>query len=183
MNIVYPHAISNSVGEKIIFSSIVKESGIDKVLLEAFLEPGCGPMMHTHFMQDESLTVVSGKMMYQTLGNKPKLLKEGETILFRSGTPHKFWNAGDDILKCTGWISPVNTVVYFLSALYNAQNNSGKAQPELFDGAFLLTKYSREYDLPEIPVFVKRMIMPVIYFLGRILNKYQHFQDAPKPSI
>lgn len=181
MKIHYPHSISNSLGERIVFKSLVNDSGIDKVLLEAFLEPGCGPAMHTHFKQDESLTVVSGAMMYQTLGDEPKALKAGETIVFNRGTPHKFWNSGNEILKCEGWISPVHSVVYFLSALYNAQNVPGKPQPETFDGAYLMTKYSKEYDMPEIPGFVKKVIMPLIYLTGKVLNKYQHFNDAPKP--
>lgn len=181
MKITYPFTIENCVGEKLVFVSVAKDKDQDKVLVEAYLEPGCGPMMHTHFKQDESLTVESGKMMYQILGAEPVALKKGETVLFKRGTPHKFWNAGEDILKCTGWISPVFSVVYFLAALYNAQNKSGKAQPESFDGAYLITRYSSEYDLPEIPAFVKKIILPITYFFGILLGKYKHFKDAPQP--
>ena len=56
--------------------------------------------MHVHFKQDESLTVVEGYMGYQTLGEEEKYAQKGETVTFHAGTPHKFWNAGDDILKC-----------------------------------------------------------------------------------
>ena len=181
MKIDYPHTISNCLGEKIVFKSITNDPDQDKVLLEAYLEPGSGPVMHTHFMQDESLTVVYGEMMYQTLGNEPKPLKTGETILFKRGTPHKFWNSGDGLLKCEGWISPVYSVVYFLTALYHAQNVSGQSRPEPFDGAYLLTKYAKEYDLPEVPALVKNVVMPLIYFTGNLLKKYPHFKDAPKP--
>lgn len=66
MKIIYPHSISNCLGEKIVFKALTNDSGIDKVMLEAYLEPGCGPAMHTHFRQDESLTVISGEMMYQS---------------------------------------------------------------------------------------------------------------------
>jgi len=92
-----------------------------------------------------------------------------------------FGNAGDEILNCKGWIKPANTIVFFLSALYAAQNKSGKAQPEAFDAAYLMTRYAKEYDLPEIAGFVKKIILPLTYPIGRMLGKYKKFEDAPEP--
>ena len=85
------------------------------------------------------------------------------------------------MLNCKGWVKPANTIVFFLSAIYAAQNKSGKAQPETFDSAYLLTRYAQEYDLPEIPKLVKKTILPLTYWLGRLLGKYKHFKDAPEP--
>ncbi len=177
----YPHTIENCVGEKIIFQQIEKTSKGDKVILKAFCDLGFGPTMHTHFKQDESLTVLSGKMGYQVLGEASKFAKEGETVIFKRGTPHKFWAEGDHQLQCSGWIEPVHSVVFFLSSLYEAQNKSGKGQPETFDGAYLMTRYASEYDLPEIPAFVKKTIIPFTYFTGQLLGKYAHFNEAPVP--
>ena len=181
MKITYPHTIENCLGEKIIFHSVQQEPDGDRVIVENFVTPGHGPVMHTHFLQDESLTVVSGKIGYQVLGEDLKYANEGETILFTRGTPHRFWNAGDVILNCKGWIKPANTIVFFLSALYAAQNKSGKAQPEKFDAAYLMTRYAKEYDLPEIPVFVKKTVIPLTYTIGKILGKYKKFEEAPEP--
>lgn len=181
MQISYPYVIENCLGEKIIFHAVQKEPDGDIVIVENFVTPGHGPLMHTHFLQDEALTVIKGKIGYQILGQEEQYAGEGETVLFKRGTPHRFWNAGEDILNCKGWIKPANTIVFFLSAIYAAQNKSGKAQPEIFDGAFLLTRYSKEYDLPEIPFFVKRTVIPLTYLLGRMLGKYKHFKDAPEP--
>jgi quercetin dioxygenase-like cupin family protein len=181
MKITYPHTIENCVGEKIIFHSVQQEPDGDRVVVENFVTPGHGPVMHTHFLQDESLTVVRGIIGYQVLGGNLQYVNEGETVLFKRGTPHRFWNAGDEILNCKGWVKPANTLVFFLSALYAAQNKSGKAQPETFDAAYLLTRYAKEYDLPEIPVFVKKTILPFTYTIGKILGKYKKFEDAPEP--
>jgi len=176
-----PHTIENCVGEKINFLSIETNQSDDKVLLEAFCNPGCGPIMHTHLRQDECLTVTSGKMGYQIPGQEPKFLIKGETALFKRGTPHKFWAEGKETLKLSGWISPVDNVIFYLSALYAAQNKSGKGQPETFDGAYLMTRYTAEYDIPEIPQFVKNIIMPFTCFIGSLLGKYKHFRNAPLP--
>jgi quercetin dioxygenase-like cupin family protein len=180
MSYTLPHTIENCIGEKLIFQSIEKSGNGEKVLVEAFCKPKAGPAMHTHFKQEEELTVISGKMGYQILGQEPNFAKAGETILFKRGTPHKFWADGNEPLHCKGWIQPANSIVFFLSAVYAAQNKSGKGEPEPFDGAYLLTKYSTEYDMPEIPSFVKKIIFPITVFIGQLLGKYKHFKDAPK---
>jgi len=181
MKFTYPHVIENCVGEKIIFKELQKEPDGDRLIVENYVTPGHGPVMHTHKLQDECLTVVKGKIGYQVLGQPEQYANVGETVLFKRGTPHRFWNAGEDVLHCAGWIKPANTIVFFLSSIYAAQNKSGKAQPEQFDGAYLLTRYSTEYDLPEIPVIVKKVIIPSTYYIGKMLGKYLHFKDAPEP--
>jgi len=181
MKFAYPHVIENCIGEKLIFKELQKEPDGDRLLVDNYVQPGHGPLMHTHWLQDESLTVVNGQIGYQVLGQPEQYAGEGETVLFKRGVPHRFWNAGEEILHCKGWIKPANTIVFFLSSIYAAQNKSGKAQPEQFDGAFLLTRYSTEYDLPGIPKFVKKVIIPLTYNIGKLMGKYKHFKDAPEP--
>lgn len=101
--------------------------------------------------------------------------------MFKRGVPHRFWNAGEEVLHCTGWVKPANTLVFFLSSVYAAQNKAYSERPETFDAAYLLTRYASEYDMAEMPTFVKRFIMPVTYYIGRLLGKYKHFKDAPAP--
>jgi quercetin dioxygenase-like cupin family protein len=182
MTINYPQTIENCVGEKLTFLKVQHEPDGDRVIVENYVQPGKGPLMHTHWLQDEELTVVTGRIGYQILGGPEQYAGEGESVLFKRGTPHRFWNAGEDILHCKGWIKPANTIVFFLTSIYAAQNKSGKGQPETFDGAYLMTRYASEYDLPEIPGFVKKAIMPATYQIGKLLGKYKHFEDAPKPA-
>lgn len=176
-----PHTIENSHGEKIIFQSIEPAEGGEKLLVESFCTPGSGPIMHTHFKQEEVLTVISGNLGYQILGQDPQYASPGETVVFRRGTPHKFWAVGNENLHMKGWIHPANTIIFFLSSVFAAQTKSGKGEPEAFDGAYLLTKYSSEYDMTEIPWFVKKVALPVTYLIGKLLGKYEHFRDAPAP--
>lgn len=181
MQIQYPHVIENVVGEKIVFQSVEPSPQGEKVLVDAYCKPGAGPAMHTHHQQEEELTVVSGRMGYQFFGQAVAYAGPGETVRFNRGTPHKFWAEGNESLHCKGWIQPAHSVVYFLSAVYAAQNKSGKAEPDPFDGAYLLTRYASEYDMPEIPAFVKKVIFPATCFVGKLLGKYTHFRDAPEP--
>ncbi len=180
-SIPLPHTIENHMGEKLIFKAIEVEDGVEKVLVENFVQPGAGPIMHTHFKQDESLTVVSGRLGVEVQGEAPQYYEEGDTATFLAGTPHRFWNAGDTVLNCVGYVKPANSIVFYLSALYDAINKSGKEQPAPFEGAYLMTRYKSEYDVPEIPGFVKSVIMPITVFLGKMLGKYKQFKNAPEP--
>ncbi|WP_132056081.1 cupin domain-containing protein [Pseudocnuella soli] len=177
-----PHTIQNVLGETLTFQALVQEPDGDKLLVENFVAPQSGPPMHTHYLQDEALTVVTGRIGYQVQGEAPKYAAPGETVVFKRGTPHRFWNAGTEVLHCTGWVKPANTLVYFLSAVYAAQNKTGTAQPEKFDAAYLLTRYASEYDMNDIPPFVRKVIIPLTYRIGKLLGKYDHFKDAPQPT-
>ena len=181
MNITYPHKIENSHGETLIFQEVSRRPDGDWVFIENFVAPGSGPPMHIHWQQDETLTVVTGKMGYQIAGQSEEFAGAGETVQFKSGVAHRFWNAGEETLHCKGWVSPANSIVFFLSAIYAAQNKSGKAQPEAFDAAYLLIRYASEYDMVSIPAFVRKVVMPLTYQVGRLLGKYKHFEGAPKP--
>jgi quercetin dioxygenase-like cupin family protein len=181
MKITYPHTIENCLGEKLIFHELQKEPDGDRLIGENYVAPGNGPVMHTHWLQDESLTVLKGKIGYQVQGQPEQFADEGETVFFKRGVPHRFWNAGQEVLHCKAWVKPANTFAFFITSIFAAQNKSGKAQPEMFDAAYLLKRYSAEYDMTEIPPFVKKVVIPFTYYTGRILGKYKHFKDAPEP--
>ena len=181
MNLTLPHTIENDLGEKLTFKEIVNEPDGEKLIVEAVCKPGSGPTMHVHYLQDEAITVVSGKLKYQILGQEPVNLFPGQTAVFLRNQAHRFWNDGDEDLHLEGWVKPPNTIVFFLSSLYAAQKKSGSHRPEPFDGAYLITRYKNEYDLPELPVFVKKFIMPATYQVGKLLGKYKKFEGAPKP--
>lgn len=181
MNYTYPHTISNCLGETLIFTSLQQEADGDRLLVENVVKPGIGPPMHTHYLQEEVLTVVRGRIGYQVSGEPPQFAGVGETVVFRPGVPHRFWNAGGEDLHCTGWVKPANTIVFFLSAIFAAQDKSGSGRPEAFDAAYLLTRYAAEYEMEDIPFFVKKVVLPLTYILGKLLGKYRHFTDAPKP--
>ncbi|RYY66061.1 MAG: cupin domain-containing protein [Chitinophagaceae bacterium] len=181
MNFQFPHTIQNCTGEKIIFQKIEHTPEGDMVTGESFCQPGSGPIMHTHFKQDEGMTVVSGIMGYQVAGQEPGFINPGQSMVFRRGVPHRFWAAGNEPLHCRAWIAPVNTIVFYLTAIYAAQNKSGSGKPEMFDAAYLLTRYASEYEIAGMPGFVKKVIVPLTYRLGKLLGKYKHFKNAPEP--
>lgn len=178
----YPHSIENKLGEKLCFIRRVQEPDGDKLEVENWVQPGAGPLMHVHWKQDESLTVISGKIGTEIPGEEPKYYGPGETVTFLRGTWHRFWNAGEDVLNCKGWIKPADNIEYFLGEIYKAIDAGKNHQPEPSAATFLMMKYKSEFDVAGIPGFVKKVIMPLQYFIGRITGAYKRFGNSP-PAV
>ncbi|WP_089684751.1 cupin domain-containing protein [Catalinimonas alkaloidigena] len=178
MKILLPHTIENTTGEKITFLRITVKDGVEYLEGENEVQPNAGPPMHVHYQQDESFTVMAGKLGYQTWGQEKKYAGPGETVLFKAGVPHKFWNAGPDLLHCTGYISPAGNLDYFLTQLFQSSKENG-GRPGIFDAAFLLNRYKSEFGLLEIPQVVQKTLFPGALLLGKLLGKYKKFKEAP----
>ncbi len=180
MQFQYPHTIASGGGDSIIFKRLVKDPAGDWLEIEAIVEPGAGPPMHIHHHQDESLTVVQGQMASQVQGEEPIYLNTGESITYKAGVAHKFWCVGTERLVCTGSINPAHNFEYFLSEIYKSMAANGGKQPGAFDAAWLLDRYRSEFDMLDIPGFVKKVIFPVALFLGKLQGKHRKFNRAPE---
>ena len=177
----YPHTIDNGAGESLTFVRRVQTPQGEMLEVENVVQPGVGPPMHVHHMQEEALTVVQGRIGYQRKGQEPQFAGVGESVAFKAGDVHRFWNAGDEELKCTGYICPPDNIEYFLKGIYEAQKKSGGERPDAWDAAFLTQRYRSEFAMDEIPAFVQRFVMPVMVVVGTLLGKYRKFKDAPPP--
>lgn len=136
--------------------------------------------MHVHYLQEEATQVVSGRLGYQTLGGEEQFAGPGELVVWPPGTAHRWWNAGETELRMTGWCAPPGNIEFFLGSLFASLKENG-GRPGPFDAAFLLTRYRTEYAMLEIPAFVRSVVMPVLYLVGRLLGKYERYRDAPEP--
>jgi quercetin dioxygenase-like cupin family protein len=177
----YPHTIENGAGERITFVRRVQDPAGDRLEAENLVKPGSGPPMHVHYHQEEALTIRHGRLGYQRPGEPPRYAGPGETIVFEPGEAHRFWNAGDEDLLCTGYVQPADNTEYFLAALFESQRESDGSRPSLFDAAFLTRRYRSEFHMSEIPAAVQRFVFPVLVAAGRLLGKYKKYADAPEP--
>lgn len=177
----YPHTIENGAGERLTFVRRVQDSTADRLEADNLVKPGSGPPMHVHYLQEEALTVEQGRIGYQRPGEPARFAGAGETVVFEPGEAHKFWNAGEEDLLCTGYIQPADNVEYFLTAMFESQRESGGSRPDTFEAAFLMRRYRSEFGMLEIPALVQRVVFPVLVLVGRLLGKYSKYADAPEP--
>ena len=177
----YPYTIDNGHGERLTFTGVTKGPDGERAGADGVAQPGAGPPMHVHQLQEEAVRVVRGRLGHQVRGGPPQFAGPGELVIWPAGTAHRWWNAANDELHTTGWCSPPGNIEFFLSALFAATKENGGTRPGQYDAAFLLTRYRTEFALTEVPLVVRRVVMPVIYLAGTLLGKYKKYKDAPAP--
>ena len=173
----YPHVIENGAGERLVF---LRKIG-NRLEGENLVKPGAGPPMHVHHLQDEGFTVQKGRIGYQRPGEPEAFAGPGESIVFKAGEPHRFWNAGETDLVCTAFVEPADNVEYLLTELFDSARRGNRGRPGIFEAAFLMRRYRSEFEMLEIPAAMKRFVFPVLVAIGTLLGKYRRYANAPEP--
>jgi mannose-6-phosphate isomerase-like protein (cupin superfamily) len=177
----YPHTIDNGGGERITFARSVAGASGERLEGDNVVEPGAGPPMHVHHHLDEVFRVEEGRIGYQRRGESPQFAGPGETIAFKAGEAHRFWNAGDVTLRCAASMEPADNAEYILTEIFASSKRRGGAGPNLFDFAFLARRYRSEYAASDVPALVQRFVFPVIVAIGTLLGRYERYADAREP--
>jgi quercetin dioxygenase-like cupin family protein len=177
----YPRTIDNGAGEELTFVGLRTDERGEYLEARNTVKPGSGPPMHVHRLQEESLTVERGTMGWQRQGDEEQVAREGETVTFAPGEMHRFWNAGDEDLVCTGYVRPPDNLEYFLTQIYASTRANGGKRPRFFDAAYLLSRYRSEFGMADIPAPVQRFVIPVVVAFGRALGRGKRFEGAPEP--
>lgn len=177
----YPHIIENGAGERLTFLRRVAGTAGDRLEGENVVTPGAGPPMHVHHLQEEGFTVQQGRIGYQRPGEPAQFAGPGETVVFKAGVPHRFWNASETDLRCTAYVEPADNAEYLLTELFDSTKRNGGTRPDPFDAAFLMTRYRSEFSMLEIPALAQQVLFPVLLAVGKLLGKYRRYADAPEP--
>ena len=177
----YPHTIDNGGGERLTFVALRRDDQGEYLEVRNSVDPGAGPPMHVHHLQEEGLTVEQGTIGYQRTGQAEQTAGPGESVSFPAGDGHRFWNAGDEELVCSGHIRPPDNVEYYLTEIFASMKRNGGERPGLFDAAYLSHRYRSEFETLEVPAPVRRLLFPVIAGVGRLLGWHRRFAGAPEP--
>ena len=90
-------SIENPVtGERLVFRQTSRETGGEAVVIETYVKPnGFVAAAHVHAAQEERFQVLRGSVGFK-VGGKKLVAGPGQRLTVPAGTPHKFWNAGDE---------------------------------------------------------------------------------------
>ncbi len=180
----YPRVIENGAGERLTFLGLRTGADGRRYLdVENCVAPGAGPPMHVHYLQQETITVQDGRAACRIAGGAERFLGPGETVTFEPGQMHRFWNAGDSDLRCTGWACPPHNFEYFLTEVFASMRRSGGGRPSPLDAAYLLGRYRTEFGMGEIPPPVRRLVFPLLRQVGRAIGRQRRYADAPAPVV
>lgn len=141
--------------------------------LEGSLPPrAAGPPMHVHFHEHEEGIVKAGTLGAQ-VGKEKTIVPTGGTAVLPVGLPHRWWNAGDDLLEFNGQVAPVVDLDRYLQAVFAIFNASSNGRPSIFHFAHVLWRHRKTQLVLGPPPAIQRMMLPVLLFLGHVLGKYR----------
>jgi len=160
-------------GEILRMHRVREANGQVILILEGALPPhSSGPPMHVHFQEHEQGRVVAGTLG-AIVGNKKITVQAGEPVDLPPGIPHRWWNAGEDLLEFNGRVVPVIDLDRYLQAIFAAVNASRSGRPSLFYLAHILRRHRQTQELKAVPVAIQKIVFPVVLLIGHILGKYR----------
>jgi len=158
-------------GEVLVMRRVRDAQGQVVLTLDGTLPPGTsGPPLHVHLHEDEKGTVKAGTLGAQ-IGTEKFVVPAGGTVVLPAGRPHRWWNAGDDLLEFSGHVVPVDLDRY-LQAMF-AVLNASDGRPPIFYLAHVLWRHRDTQLLSIPPPAIQRILLPVVLMIGRILGKYR----------
>ena len=118
--------------------------------LDGSLPPrASGPPLHVHFHEHEEGIVKAGTLGAQ-VGREKINVPPGGTAVLPAGVPHRWWNAGDDLLEFSGQVVPAVDLDRYLQAVFAVLNASSSGRPSIFHFAHVLWRH-RDTKLLSVP--------------------------------
>jgi quercetin dioxygenase-like cupin family protein len=157
-------------GEVVVFETIVGPNGFVAAA-------------HVHPMQEERFEIVAGTLGLR-VGGEEIVAGPGETLTIPAGTPHRFWNSGDEEVRFRCEVRPALQFEQLLETMF-ALAADGKTNRKGMPNPLRLAVIARAHfdvvRLPFPPAFVQRLGLALGAPLGRLLGYAPTYAPTGKP--
>ena len=157
-------------GERIIIRQSGAQTGGKLLAFDLYLPPGGHvPARHAHPAQQETFTVVEGRMRFR-LGGRTIIAQPGQTITIPTGVAHWFGNAGTQVAHARVEVRPalrMQELFETTEALGQASHERGGWLARLASLARIVLEYQREVAVPDVPAPLVRLALAPLAMLGR----------------
>ena len=166
--------IENPVtGERITFLATSSDTDGDAVVIETVVQPdGFVAAAHVHPSQSERFAVAEGTLGLMVDG-KELTLEAGDVAVVEAGTPHKFWNKGDQPVRFVCEVRPAlqfESLLETMFALAADGKTNRKGMPNPLRLAVIAKKHFDTVQLPFPPAWMQAAGLALGAPLGRLLG-------------
>jgi mannose-6-phosphate isomerase-like protein (cupin superfamily) len=163
--------IENPVtGERIVFRQTSRETGGEAVVIETYVQPnGFVAAAHVHPHQEERFEVLRGSVGFR-VGREKLVAGPGKRLTVPAGTPHKFWNAGDEVAHFVCEVRPAlqfEALIETMFSLAAAGKTNRKGMPNPLRLAVIANEYFDTVRLPFPPALLQRIALAMGAPVGR----------------
>ena len=182
-------ALENAVsGARIIFRKTARDTNGELLQFDLFLKrylfTGAGIIRPR---QEERFEAVSGTMRFR-VGENEQSLSAGQILVVPPGTPHTWWNDGDEEAHVLVEVRPALKLETFFETVFGLARDGKLTRwgaPNLLQGAVL----AREHDffLARPPILLQRALIAVLAPVARLLGyraRYPQYsgEESQAPS-
>jgi quercetin dioxygenase-like cupin family protein len=161
-------------GARIVFLKTARDTSGELLQLDDVMKGGGRvPIEHVHPHMEERFEILSGTARLSMRGQE-RDVGAGETIVVPAGTPHVWWNAGEEEAHLILEFRPaLRTETLFETVFGLAQDgkvNSKNGLPNPLQLAVIVREYEDEIYLARPPLFVQRVLFGLLAPIGKLLG-------------
>jgi mannose-6-phosphate isomerase-like protein (cupin superfamily) len=169
-------------GERLTFRETARDTGGEFTRFEALIGPG-GQLAsgHLHPNQSERFEFLSGSLTMKIGGRKVQT-QPGDVVVVEPGTPHNFWNKGDEPVRMLVEVRPALDIESLLETMYGlaADGKTNRwGMPNPFRLAVIADAHFDEVRVPVVPSWAQRAALAVGAPIGRLFGYRPSYQPTP----
>jgi quercetin dioxygenase-like cupin family protein len=174
-------------GERMTFLKTSAQTGGEYVLIELELAPGGHvAAAHVHPYQDETFEIVEGRVGFKA-GKRELVAVAGGEVSVPRGTPHKFWNAGEETARFRVEVRPALRFEQLIETMFMlAQDGkvNRKGMPNPLRLAVIAKAHFDDVRLPFPPAWMQRVGLALGAPAGRLVGYRETYAPAPgEPAL
>ena len=173
-------------GERITFLATSADTDGDAVVIETVVQPhGFVAAAHVHPAQSERFAVKSGTLGVKAGGRK-LTLGSGEVVTVEAGTPHRFWNAGEEPVCFVCEIRPAlqfESLLETMFALAADGKTNRKGMPNPLRLAVIANAHFDTVQLPFPPALLQKVALALGSPVGKLFGYAPTYEPAGVPAI
>ena len=175
--------IENPVtGERLVFHETSAETGGERVVFETIVRPGgFVAAAHVHPFQTERFEVIAGTVGMRR-GKEKVELRPGDVAVVEPGTPHKFWNAGDDEVRFICTVTPALQFERLIATMFSLAadgKSNKKGMPNPIRLAVIANSHFDDVRLPLIPQSLQKLALALGSPVGKLLGFAATYDPRP----
>ena len=168
-------------GERLVFELTSHDTDGAYTLFDTYVEPGGSvASAHVHPYQTEIFTVIEGRLGVKRAGDRLEL-GPGEVALIDPGTPHSFWNAGDETLRFRAEVRPALQFESLIETMFGLAAD-GKTNRKGMPGPLRLAVVANHHfdvvRLPLVPQALQKLALVPGALLGRAVGYAPTYEAA-----
>jgi quercetin dioxygenase-like cupin family protein len=160
-------------GERLVFRQTSRETGGEAVVIETYVQPsGFVAAAHVHPSQEERFQVLRGSVGFK-VGGKKLVAGPGHRLTVPAGTPHKFWNAGDEVAHFVCEIRPAlqfESLIETMFGLAADGKTNRKGMPNPLRLAVIANAHFDTVRLPFPPAVLQKAALALGAPLGKAIG-------------